>query len=65
MLFFWHPGVFAAAWDHQGGSMMQLCCLIGQQAEDGGETVQLLLDVLRQLLVLLIPVQKTDRLWHL
>lgn len=28
---------------------------VGQKSQDGGEAVQLLLDVLRQLLVLLVP----------
>lgn len=30
-------------------------CWVGQKSQDGGEAVQLLLDVLRQLLVLLVP----------
>lgn len=37
-----------------------MCCGVGQQSQDGGETVQLLLDVLWQLLVLFIPVEKTN-----
>lgn len=33
---------------------------VGQQLQDGGQTVELLLHVLRQLLVLLIPARKQD-----
>lgn len=32
----------------------------GQQAQDGGQTVQLLLDVLWQLLALLVPEETTN-----
>lgn len=37
-------------------------CRVGQQSQDGGETVQLLFDVFGQLLVLLIPVNKTENI---
>lgn len=37
-----------------------MCCRVGQQSQDGGQTVQFLLDVLWQLLVLLISVKRTD-----
>lgn len=30
-------------------------CWVGQKSQDGGKAVQLLLDVLRQLLILLVP----------
>lgn len=39
-----------------------MCRRVGQQSQDGGETVQLLLDVLWQLLVLLIPVKYTKEM---
>ncbi len=35
-------------------------CRVGQQSQDGGETVQLLLDVLWKLLIFFIPVKKTN-----
>lgn len=38
-----------------------MCCRVGQQSQDGGKTVELLLHVLWQLLILLIPACKQDR----
>lgn len=35
-----------------------VCCRVGQQSQDGGKTVELLLHVLWQLLILLIPACK-------
>lgn len=37
-----------------------VCLRVGQQLQDGGQTVELLLHVLWQLLVLLIPARKQD-----
>lgn len=36
-------------------------CRVGQQSQDGGEAVELLLHVLRQLLVLLVPETQTGQ----
>lgn len=38
-----------------------MCCRVGQQSQDGGKTVELLLHVLWKLLILLIPARKRDR----
>lgn len=40
---------------------MTVCCRVGQQSQDGGQTVELLLHVLRKLLILLIPARKTGQ----
>lgn len=41
-------------------SLWMIRCGVGQQSQDGGETVQFLLDVLGQLLVLLVPADQTS-----
>lgn len=45
--------VFLAGWEVMSGG-------VGQQAQDGGQAVQLLLHQLGQLLVLLVPERRTS-----
>lgn len=39
-----------------------VCCWAGQLSQDGGQTVKLFLHMLRQLLILLVPVEEDKQI---